>query len=452
MNKKFVIYIVGIIILIFALILIFKSKNKESQIIKIKGTILTSSNGLVTIQDSDNIIYTFKSEKINLTVGDSIVLEYAGLLDRTKSIQTGEIIDYENIPIITDENNIPLNWLDEGIFSTYYLLAYNKLKELTLEEKIGQLLLVRYPGINAKEDLKKYNFSGFVFFEKDFNGKTKNEVISMIGELQDSYKIPLLMAVDEEGGKVVRVSSNTNLRSEKFKSPQQLYNEGGFDLINKDTKEKSNLLKSLGLNLNLAPVVDVSTNPNDYIYSRTIGLDEKLTADYAKTVIQASKGTGVSYTLKHFPGYASNSDTHIGSSVDDRTYDEVLSDLLPFQTGIDVGAEAVLVSHNIVNSIDPDNPASLSNSIHNVLRGDLGFTGVAITDDISMQALLSIDKPTLKAILAGNNLIITTDYETSFNEIKNAIVGGSLSEKYIDELVFKVLAWKYYKGLMIESK
>ena len=299
--------------------------------------------------------------------------------------------------------------------------------------------------------MKEYNFSGFVFFEKDFTNKTKSEVIDMINELQDNSKIPLLTAVDEEGGKVVRISSNPNLRSEKFKSSKELYNEGGFDLIKKDTKEKSNLLKSLGLNLNLAPVVDVSTNPNDYIYSRTLGLDENLTADYAKTVIEASKGLGVSYTLKHFPGYSSNSDTHVGSSNDNRTYDEVLKDLLPFKVGIENGAEAVLVSHNIVNSIDSDKPASLSGNIHNLLRGDLEFTGVTITDDISMQSLDELDKPTLQAMLAGNNLVITTDYETSFKEIKNAITNGTISEKYIDELVFKVLSWKFYKGIMIEN-
>ena len=93
----------------------------------------------------------------------------------------------------------------------------------------------------------------------------------------------------------------------------------------------------------------------------------------------------------------------------------------------------------------------MSGNIHNLLRGDLEFTGVTITDDISMQSLDELDKPTLQAMLAGNNLVITTDYETSFKEIKNAITNGTISEKYIDELVFKVLSWKFYKGIMIEN-
>lgn len=450
MNKKFIIYITGIIILIIALILIF-TNNKENETSKIEATILSKEDNLLTVQNSDNVIYVFKTDIVSVDVGESIVLEYTGLLDSTKSIQDGEVISYEVTDEETDENGIPLSWKDDGIFSAYYVLAYNKLQELSLDEKIGQLLLVRYSD-EAKSDLDKYNFSGFVFFEKDFIGKTKAEVISMIDELQNSSNIPLLTAVDEEGGKVVRISSNSNLRSEPFKSSQELYSQGGFDLINSDTKEKSALLKSLGLNLNLAPVVDVSTNPDDYMYSRTIGENTSITSEYAKTVIEASKNTGISYTLKHFPGYGSNSDTHIGTSTDTRTLDDIMTnDIPPFKVGIDSGAEAVLVSHNIVNSLDPDNPASLSSNVHNLLRDELGFTGVIITDDIAMSALDSINDTTVKALVAGNDLVITTDYETSFNEVKTALQSGTLGENYIDKLAFKVLAWKYYKGIMIEN-
>ena len=261
-----------------------------------------------------------------------------------------------------------------------------------------------------------------------------------------------MIAVDEEGGSVVRVSSNPNLAISKFKSPQELYTEGGFNLIKSDTINKSALLKSLGLNINLAPVVDVSTNPSDYMYARTLGENTTLTSTYAKTVIEASKGTGVSYTLKHFPGYGNNADTHTGSSTDTRTYDDIMNnDIPPFEAGIEAGAEAVLVSHNIVNSIDSDNPASLSASVHNLLRNELGFTGIIITDDLAMGATLSISNATVKAILAGNDLIITTDYEESFNEIKTVLSNGTISENQIDKLAFRVLAWKYYKGLMIEN-
>ena len=453
MNKKLLFYIMCVIILviIFALIF-FTKKDKTIETNKLEATILSLEDGLLIVQDSSNIIYIFDEAVVGLEVGDSIILEYSGLLDKNKAIQEGQVISYSATTQNTDENGIPTDFDDDGIFSTYYVLAHNKLKELSLDEKIGQILLVRYPDSGAVEDLKKYKFSGFVFFEKDFTGKTKNQVISMINELQSNSKIPLLTAVDEEGGKVVRVSSNPNLASNKFKSPQELYSEGGFDLIKSDTINKSSLLKSLGLNVNLAPVVDVSTNPSDYIYERTIGENTAITSTYARTVINASKGTGVSYTLKHFPGYGNNSDTHTASSIDTRTYDDIMNnDIPPFEAGIDAGAEAILVSHNIVTSIDPDNPASLSTSVHNLLRNELGFTGIIITDDLSMNALSSIDNATVKAVLAGNDLIITTDYQQSFNEIKSAIDSGTISENQIDKLAFRVLAWKYYKGLMIEN-
>ncbi len=453
MNKKTILCVAGLIILIITLgFIISSNKEKTVETNKIEATVLSLEDGLLIIQSNDNIIYTFKEETVNLVVGDSIVLEYSGLLDRNKSIQDGEVISYKTIEKTTKENGIPNVYDDNGIFSTYYVLANNKLKELTLDEKIGQILLVRYPDSGAITDLKKYNFGGFVFFEKDFKNKTKEQVLSMINELQKNSKIPLLTAVDEEGGKVVRVSSNPNLASSPFKSSSELYKDGGFDLIRKDTKEKSALLKSLDLNVNLAPVVDVSTDPNDYMYPRTIGENTSITSTFAKTVIEASKGTGVSYTLKHFPGYGNNKDTHTGSSIDSRTYDDIISkDIPPFKAGIEAGAEAILVSHNIVSSIDPDNPASLSPSIHNLLRNELDFTGIIMTDDISMGATSSLSDIAVKAVLAGNDLIITTDYEQSFNEIKSAINNGIISEEQINKLAFRVIAWKYYKGLMIEN-
>ncbi|MDD6223422.1 MAG: glycoside hydrolase family 3 N-terminal domain-containing protein, partial [bacterium] len=162
-----------------------------------------------------------------------------------------------------------------------------------------------------------------------------------------------------------------------------------------------------------------------------------------------SKKTGVSYTLKHFPGYGNNVDTHVGSSIDNRTYDSiVIHDLPPFKAGIKVGAEAILISHNTVTSIDPNYPASLSANVHNLLRNELDFTGIVIADDLDMGALSSIDHASVLAILAGNDMIITTNYAESFSEIKNAISSNQISEAYINQLAFRVLAWKYYKGLM----
>lgn len=456
MNRKAMIYAMSfIMVFVVGLSSFFITKGKnESKTNKMDATILTKDGSKLTLQDSSNVIYTFNGENdyLDLDVGSSILIEYTGLLDKSQEKQVGKIVNYKTKEVMKDSNGIPTDWLDDGIFSKFYTLAYKKLEKMSLDEKIAQLLLVRYPDGNPKSILEKYQFGGYIFFEKDFKDKTKEEVINMINVLQDVAKVPVLTAVDEEGGRVVRVSSNPKLANEAFLSPSELYKTGGFNLIRQDTKEKSTLLGDLGLNLNLAPVVDVSTDSDDYMYDRTIGENTEITSTYAKTVIEASSGGKVSYTLKHFPGYGNNSDTHDGASTDNRTLQSIKeNDLPPFQAGIDAGAEAVLVSHNTVSSIDPDNPASLSPSVHNLLRNDLEFTGIIITDDLAMGATSSINNAAVKAVLAGNDLIITTDYEDSFDSIKEAINDGTISDNLIDKLAFRVLAWKYYKGLMFEA-
>ena len=410
-----------------------KPKNKE-----LFGTIIKTDNELLTVQDKDNIIYVFKKNN-DLISGNNIKIEYKGNLDKNKEIQENEIISYEKV-----DKNIYL----ESMFDKYREDALEKLNKMSLDEKIAQIFLVRYPD-SGVDTLKKYQFGGYVFYAKDFENKNYDEVKKMISDLQDVSKIPILTAVDEEGGKVVRVSSNPNLVKEPFKSSRELYLEGGFETIKEDTINKSKILFDLGINLNLAPVIDVSTNSNDYMYSRALGEDSSVTSQYAKEVIKASKGLGVSYTLKHFPGYGNNADTHSGEVIDNRSYEDILkNDLPPFETGIDEGAEAVLVSHNIVNSIDSNNPASLSISIHNLLRNKLHFKGIIITDDLAMGATKDIDGATLKAILSGNDLIITTDYEKSINSVKEAISNKVIDESLIDRLAFRIIAWKYYKKML----
>lgn len=439
MKKKIGFIILGVVLLF---LILFFSLRKNNNLSSITGTVVKYSDNVVTIK-SDNNDYTFNVEG-DLKAGDYIKLYYTGIL-KSDCLNC----EVKNFEVVSKENSTS----NLDIFKDYYDLANNKLKTLSTDEKIGQLLLVRYPSDKVIEDLKKYNFAGFVFYAKDFKDKSETDVKKMIYDLQKNSKIPLLTAVDEEGGKVVRVSSNKQLVSEPFKSPSELYNIGGLNSIKEDTINKSNILYNLGLNLNLAPVLDVSNNPDDYIYDRTLKQNTSITSMYAKEVIEASKATKVSYTLKHFPGYGNNVDTHSSISVDNRSYDYIKQyDLPPFIAGIDAGAEAVLVSHNIVTSIDKINPASLSLNVHNVLRNDLKFTGVIITDDIAMSALDTYGDTTLKAFKAKNNLIITTDYEKSFNSIKTALSNNTITTDELDELVVKVLAWKYYKGLIIENQ
>lgn len=449
-NRKNYLYLVGLVILVIAFATIALPKDKkELNTSKLNAIIINTKSNELTVQDDKNIIYTFDVEENDYKAGENVIIEYTGLLDKSTEIQTINLIGIK--PVSQDEEKLIRT--NDNMFSQFNTLASNKLKTMTLEEKIGQTLLVRYTDENAETAINKYKVGGFIFFENNFKDKTTKEVQDMIKKVQELTSIPLLTAVDEEGGKVVRISSNKNLISEPFLSPRQLYLKGGFDLIKEDTINKSKLLKTLGLNVNLAPVVDVSTTSSDYMYERTLGEDTKLVSEYAKTVIEANEDSSVSYVLKHFPGYGNNEDTHEQTVIDKRSFTEIeKKDLPPFEEGIKSNAEAILVNHNIVESVDENNPASLSASIHNLLRNNLAFTGIIMTDDLSMGATSSIDNVAVKALLAGNDIIITTDYEDSFNQIKKAVIDGTIDEEYIDSIVQKILAWKYYKGMMYDKQ
>lgn len=410
----------------------FPKEEKHNQI---SALIIKKDPTYLTLLFEDNTISNINSlNDDSLEIGNTIKITYDNELDPLKEKQDIKIINYQK-----EEDNFFLK--EDGFLSSYYNKAYQKLKELSQKEKIGELFLLRYP-----DKLNKVNYvGGYVFYAKDFKNKSKSSITKMITSLQENRNIKLLTAVDEEGGTVTRLSHIA-----KFSSPQELYKEGGFSKIEEDTINKSKLLEELGLNLNLAPVVDISTNKDDYIYKRTLGEDEVLTSKYAKTVIEASKNYNVSYTLKHFPGYGNNIDTHYNSSLDTRTYEELVNkDLLPFEEGIKSGAEAILVSHNIVSALTND-PASLSIIIHNLLRKNLNFKGIVITDDISMKAVSENNDSTLKALLAGNNLIITSNYQESYSEISKALQDNIIPEEYLDYLVLRNLAWKYSKNLISE--
>lgn len=450
MDKKVFICIFAIFICMITAVLVNPEAKTTTtkKTSSMKATVLEVSSDYITVSDKDNVIYTFLGNgNDSFDVGESISIKYNGKLNKNKEKQTAKVV---SVDTYTDEKGVPSAWNDGGIFSGFYEMAYNKLKTMSDDEKIGQIFLVRVPEKNKISDLEKYKFGGYLLFERDFKDKTKDEVIKMIDEFQNASKIPLLIATDEEGGKVSRISSNTNLVDTPFKSPSELYKEGGMELIKQDTINKTETLEDLGINVNLAPVVDVATNPDSYMYERTIKEDTEITSEYAKKVIDASKSSKVSYTLKHFPGYGDNADTHEGSSTDNRTYSALFeTDIPPFRAGIKAGAEAVLVSHNTVPALDKDNPASLSATTHNALRNDLSFTGIIITDDLEMKAV-NEEGVVVKAIKAGNDLLIVTDYEKAISEVKNNLENGNLNETLIDKMAFRILAWKYYKGLMYD--
>ncbi len=326
------------------------------------------------------------------------------------------------------------------------------LADMTLEERVAQMFFVGCPASGALEVLSQYALGGYILFASNLSGLTAGDASAMLGDFQENAKVPMLIGVDEEGGTVVRVSSNQNLRESRFKSPRELFAEGGMELVVSDAREKSQLLLSLGINVNLAPVCDISSNENDFIYDRSFGGDAASVSDYVSQVVGAMCEEGIGSVLKHFPGYGNCADTHEGVVIDHRVADDFyVSDLLPFESGVQSGAGAVMVCHNIVEAFDAELPASLSPAMHDVLRETLGGDVVVLTDDLDMDGITAYTdgaSAAVQAVLAGNDMLLTSDYQTQINAVLDAVKDGTIREERIDESVARILAWKIALGLI----
>ena len=326
------------------------------------------------------------------------------------------------------------------------------INSMTVEEKVAQLFIARFPASEPLTIAADYQPGGFIFFAADFSDREPASFLSLAQQCNDVAKLPLLMGVDEEGGTVNRISRYSQYRDYPFSSPQELYDEGGLEAVRADTVEKCQLLKSLGLNLNFAPVCDISTNANDYIYYRTTGRGAAETADYVTCMVETMNQEQVGSVLKHFPGYGNNSDTHSGLAYDNRSYESFQNnDFLPFQAGIEAGASMVLVSHNIVACMDEDMPASLSPAVHRILREELGFKGVIITDDLVMGAIKQYTgstSPAVAAVEAGNDMLCSSDFLTHYNQLLEAVNNGTISERRLDQSIYRIICLKEELGLM----
>lgn len=350
------------------------------------------------------------------------------------------------------KSTYPEEWQDNGIFSDYYEKAYLKMKEMSIEQKTGQIILGAYPSDGAYETAKEYFLGGYLLFWKDLEDKTKDQIILENSTFSQAHDIPMIISTDEEGGTVSRLSGHNLLKTDDFLSPRELYENGGLDAIKQDAVRKSNLLSNLKINTNLAPVCDICTGEDKFMYDRSIGQDVDITCSFVREVTKISQQNGVSVTLKHFPGYGNNTDTHTGIAIDNRNYETFEStDFKPFQAGIDEGAHVVLVSHNIVNCMDSERPASLSPAVHDILRKKLGFTGIIITDDLSMGAISEYSpdaSPVVTAFLAGNDMLCVADIDTAYEKLLEAAKDGTIPEELLDHAVMRILSWKYAKGLI----
>lgn len=331
------------------------------------------------------------------------------------------------------------------------------LAQMTQEQKAAQLILVRGDTMTQEQLLSfisTYKVGGVVLFGGNFKDKTSQQVKDMTTALQAAADGQLLICADEEGGTVVRLSSNPNLRQSKFKSPQKLYASGGMDAIISDTREKCAFLRSYGVNVNFAPVADVVTNSSGFLYSRAFGRDAQQTAQYVSNVVTVMNECNVGSSIKHFPGYGNSSgDTHKGLVVSNITSDSLWSsDLVPFRAGIEAGADSIMVTHTVINAIDSVNPASLSPACMSLIRDQLGFDGVIVTDGLDMGAITSFcggSDPCVKAICAGADLLCTpSDSAASYNALLTSIRSGEISAQRLDSAVKRILIWKMDLGLI----
>ena len=352
-----------------------------------------------------------------------------------------------------EEIYIPVNQEEEEIKEEIVLTKEEEiLNSMTLEEKIGQLFIVRYENIDEEDEVKQYQLGGITFYGKDFRYEDKDSIIELINSLQSDVKIPMFMSVDEEGGSVARVSRWYQYRSEIFLSPRDYYEQGGLDLVLQMEEEKAQLLSSLGLNMNLSPVADISDKSGAFMYDRSLGEDAYTTAEFVCRTAKISADYGVGSVIKHFPGHGNNTDTHFYTTRDTRSLEELKgNDLIPFQAAMDEGYSAIMIGHTVVEALDDEYPASLSKKVHDYIRNQMSFDGVIMPDALDMDTVSSSfngENVAVLAIMAGNDILCTSEYKEQYEAVLQAVKDNKISIEQIDESVLRILRWKLQLGII----
>ena len=335
---------------------------------------------------------------------------------------------------------------------------------MTLEEKVGQLFVVRPEKLGGsatqcdsgdKNGLSKYHVGGVCMFSN--NIQSSSQIKSFINGLQSASEIPLFIAVDEEGGRVARIANSAGFAVKKFASMLSVGNTG-------DTSQAYNVgetigayLKTYGFNVDLAPVADVNTNPqNVVIGDRAFGSDPSRVSQMVASAVKGFHSKGMICCLKHFPGHGdTKEDTHKQSVTVYKTWEQLKNcEMLPFAGGINAGADMVMTAHINVPNITSDGlPASLSYElITGKLRGEMGFGGVVVTDSLEMEALrrqYGDAKSAVMAVKAGVDIVLMpNDLGTAYNAVLNAVKSGEITQERLDESVRRILNLKRKYGII----
>lgn len=340
-------------------------------------------------------------------------------------------------------------------------LVDETLAGMTLHEKICQMMFVTpeeltgedgvtVAGDATRQALENYPVGGIVYFAK--NLESQDQVKEMIDNSQKYSSIGLFVATDEEGGVVNRLMDTVGTT---YIGSMYYYKDDGDETAYENAYTIANDMSALGFNLDFAPVADVWSNPdNTVIGERAYSDDYAQAAELVGNAVKGFNDGGVMCTLKHFPGHGDTAeDSHYSSAYVHRTKEEIMADeMQPFRSGIEAGAEFVMVGHLIVPDID-EVPATLSYKIATgILRDELKFEGVAITDSFEMESIAdnySVDDAVVMSVKAGMDMILQPkDMASAVNSIEQAVADGELSEDRIDESVRRILTLKESRGLL----
>lgn len=340
-------------------------------------------------------------------------------------------------------------------------LVDETLAGMTLHEKVCQIMFVTpeeltgedgvtVAGDATRQALENYPVGGIVYFAK--NLESQDQVKEMIDNSQKYSSIGLFVATDEEGGVVNRLMDTVGTT---YIGSMYYYKDDGDETAYENAYTIANDMSALGFNLDFAPVADVWSNPdNTVIGERAYSDDYAQAAELVGNAVKGFNDGGVMCTLKHFPGHGDTAeDSHYSSAYVHRTKEEIMADeMQPFRSGIEAGAEFVMVGHLIVPDID-EVPATLSYKIATgILRDELKFEGVAITDSFEMESIAdnySVDDAVVMSVKAGMDMILQPkDMASAVNSIEQAVADGELSEDRIDESVRRILTLKESRGLL----
>lgn len=329
--------------------------------------------------------------------------------------------------------------------------------EMPLEDKVAGLFMITpealtdmttvvRAGDTTREKLSERAVGGLIYFSQ--NIEDAEQLKEMLANTRSSSKYPILLAVDEEGGTVSRVAQSG--LAENVGSMSEIGSTGDAAKAQEAGVSVGSYLSEFGFNMDFAPVADVVEEGNTVIGERSFGSDTNLVASMVSAWVEGLQSTGVSACLKHFPGLGDTAeDTYEGMAATEKTLEDFTSRDFPvYQAGIEAGVDFVMVSHLSAPNVTGDNtPASLSEKmITEILRGQLGYDGVVITDAMNMTAITdyyTADEAAVKALQAGADMILMPeDYETAYNGVLEAVNNGTLTEERINESLRRIFRVK----------